>query len=311
MNMIIRVSNQIHTLFDILQDLNIKKVRENIVTYFINTIKSDCPVRESYFIIYNQILEKYILENNKINLDAIKPLLNESLKNKKVIIKEEQLIIPLIYCDKVLAMLFIISSDRISLRKALIKDIELYTKICGLIYYNAYMYNMAIKDPLTNTFNIRYFKYKLFEYFHNYKQINEKFSIILLDIDYFKHYNDKYGHQIGDMILQHLSTAINNIIDDDIIFARYGGEEFILLLPKYNRDSTIKFADRLRKSIKRIKISTKDYFWKITVSLGTSSFPDDANNPYDLIDFADISLYYSKKNGRDKVSNYYYDVKKT
>lgn len=132
----------------------------------------------------------------------------------------------------------------------------------------------------------------------------------MIDIDYFKHFNDKYGHQIGDEILKKLGGLLKKFTQNNGICARYGGEEFIILLPEFNANQTYLFADNLRQSIKNLKISNNDYFWKITASLGTATFPDDTKDINKLISFADTALYYSKSNGRNKVSRYKYDILK-
>ena len=235
----------------------------------------------------------------------------KSLNKKDIVVNSKSMVIPLIYSglgDIPLAFIYFNTSKKISNYNK--DEIDMGIKFCSLIYYNATVYNVAIRDPLTKIYNIRYFNQKLQEYYQNFKDTNDKMSIIMMDIDHFKHYNDKYGHQVGDQILRSMAAAIKGLIKDEGIFARYGGEEFILLLPDYNIQKSKIMAEKIRKEVEKIRVSNKDFFWRLTVSLGTCTFPDDSDNPEKLIRYADMSLYHSKMNGRNRISVYSYDVKK-
>ncbi|MBU1076554.1 MAG: GGDEF domain-containing protein [Spirochaetes bacterium] len=303
------MNKKISILIDLLQKLDINETINHILVYLKDHLKDLFPIKKILFIKYN-FSQQQFKPFKKMDIETITELLQRSFKEKSIIIDSSEIVIPLLHHDKPLAFIYIESNKRIN-TKIDIQALDLEAKLCSLIYYNVNLYNLAVKDPLTRIYNMRYFNYKLKEYFQDYQTKDEcKISIVMLDIDHFKHYNDKYGHQTGDKILQTITKTINAMIDDDILFARYGGEEFIFLLPNYGIKEALGFAEKIRNTIQQMRISTKEFFWRITVSLGVSTYPDDTSNPIDLINCADMSLYYSKKNGRNKVSAYAYDVKK-
>jgi len=301
---------QLNKLIPLLQNLDLNYVIENILSYFQSLLSLYFKVKYSEFIRYNYSLKKLFPFQKEISKQDEKILMH-ILKIKKVYIHDRTMVIPLIYAglgDKPLAFLYFKSSNKISgINK---KELDLEIKLCSLIYYNASIYNVAIRDPLTKIYNIRYFNYKLQEYCEKYRSKKNKMSLIMMDIDYFKHYNDKYGHQVGDQILKNLVSAINSVIKKQGIFARYGGEEFIVLLPDHDSIKAKLLGEKIRKQVQKLRISNKDFFWRLTISLGTSTFPDDAQTPERLVYCADISLYHSKTNGKNRTSVYSKDVKK-
>ena len=137
------------------------------------------------------------------------------------------------------------------------------------------------------------------------KSIDTEISLIMIDIDYFKLYNDGYGHQQGDDCLKQVSWELSKCIkrDSDLI-ARYGGEEFVAILSDTNLEGATHVAERMRKSIVKLAID-HEYIPDgniLTLSLGVAKLiPNAENNPEQLIKAADIALYRAKENGRNKV----------
>ena len=128
----------------------------------------------------------------------------------------------------------------------------------------------------------------------------------MMDIDNFKGVNDTYGHLTGDAILREVASCISNMVRKIDTPARYGGEEFVVILPETGKEDALIIAERLRKAIERIVVTTKDNV-KIspTVSMGIAEHPVDGVDAKVLIDAADKALYYSKNNGKNVVSIYY------
>ncbi|MCF6206697.1 MAG: cache domain-containing protein [Sulfurovum sp.] len=161
---------------------------------------------------------------------------------------------------------------------------------------------LAITDALTQLYNRRYFSEISVEMFHLGKRNREPLSVIMFDIDMFKHINDTYGHQVGDKVIVVLSTLVGQIKRASDIACRYGGEEFILLLPKTDRKGAFELAERLRKVIEDNKIVLEDgTVVKFTVSLGVSQV--DYENDKDIEDVirrADDAMYIAKRDGRNK-----------
>ena len=163
---------------------------------------------------------------------------------------------------------------------------------------------LAITDSLTGTFSRRYCLERLKEEIDRSAKFNLNFSILMIDIDHFKKYNDSFGHLVGDVILKDLSSIIKESIRSVDLVGRFGGEEFLVILPQTTKDATLITASRIQNSILNRHISAYDETLTITVSIGCSSFPDDSRELTELIDRADFALYRAKKTGRNKVCTY-------
>ncbi len=159
--------------------------------------------------------------------------------------------------------------------------------------------NMAYTDGLTALFNYRYFIRELEKEIKRGERYDYEISLIMIDIDDFKRVNDLFGHDIGNIVLKKLSEILSSGIRDIDIIARYGGEEFVILLPNTKKENAQILAERLRKNVKeRFEIDSQG-LPPITITLGISSFPQDATNMYELIKKADIALYTGKKVGKN------------
>jgi len=160
----------------------------------------------------------------------------------------------------------------------------------------------ATHDLLTGLYN-RQFLYEYFEIeLNRAKRKNLNISIIMLDIDFFKNFNDTYGHECGDQILQSISNLLNQNIRKSDIACRYGGEEFVILMPETTLEAAREVAEKLRKAIKSISLFRESETVKnITLSFGVSSFPRNGLTRMKIIESADKALYRAKREGRDKV----------
>jgi len=161
-------------------------------------------------------------------------------------------------------------------------------------------------DPLTTLYNRRYFSATSHKQFSSAKRYNKKLSMIMLDIDDFKHFNDMYGHQLGDKILKESSLIIKEVIRDSDTAARYGSEEFIILLSETNIDDAIVLAERIRVKIENNKIKTDDNTVNITMSLGVTQIDIDNDKIVeDTIKRCDKALYKAKEEGKNIISRIY------
>jgi len=122
----------------------------------------------------------------------------------------------------------------------------------------------------------------------------------MMDIDNFKTYNDKFGHIAGDIVLKTLSKVLQRFSENGII-ARYGGEEFSMFLPETSKVAAKKIAEDIRKAVKKEAIELRRVETNVTVSIGVSSFPEDAKVQDELILKADDRLYRAKRGGKDRV----------
>ncbi len=170
---------------------------------------------------------------------------------------------------------------------------------------NAMLYQrtteLAIKDSLTDLFLHRYFKERLEAELKRAYLKNYNVSLLMIDIDRFKNYNDKYGHTAGDIMLKRMADIFTQLVDPGDIVARYGGEEFAVLLFGKDRGQAEKIADAIRGKIEKEKFLLRREETHATVSVGVSGFPVDAKTGEALIKTADNNLYKAKKSGRNRV----------
>jgi len=162
-------------------------------------------------------------------------------------------------------------------------------------------FKMAVTDGLTNLFNIRYFKMLLeAETVMAKSDHTKRFTVIMSDVDHFKHFNDTYGHQIGDLVLREVASILKTSVRSSDLVARYGGEEMIVLLRGAGLKDGLGLAEKMRKSIEQHRITDKDNAYKVTVSLGVATFRygDDVDT---IIKRADEGLYKAKNAGRNRV----------
>ncbi|GAA0084357.1 diguanylate cyclase [Clostridium sp. CTA-7] len=162
------------------------------------------------------------------------------------------------------------------------------------------------KDGLTGVFNHRYFHDTLKEKITLSEKLKEKISMIFVDIDYFKHYNDLYGHQKGDEVLRCIGSILKKNIREHDIVARYGGEEFAIILPNTTEEEAILVADNIRHIIETTKFYGEENQPRgsLTASMGVSVYPDKAKNDVDLIKSADDALYRAKFFNKNRVETY-------
>lgn len=170
---------------------------------------------------------------------------------------------------------------------------------------NAQLYELAITDSLTKLFIRRHFEFLLDNEIKRSARYKHHISLLMMDIDNFKSINDTYGHQAGDEMLKKIANVIQATIRKIDMASRYGGEEFALILPETHKENARKIAERLRKKISEVSIHVKGgKEVSPTISIGIASYPVDAEDKLSLIGYADEALYFSKKMGKNCVSEY-------
>lgn len=155
---------------------------------------------------------------------------------------------------------------------------------------------LAVTDGLTGLWNHRRFQEELEAAYRNHSESGEPLSVIFLDVDHFKKYNDSYGHPAGDEVLKVVAQKIREASPDGAFAARYGGEEFAILLPGVDAEGSKVAAESVRKSI-------EGYDWPertVTVSLGVATLDDLAEDARSLLNLADMALYAAKQGGRNR-----------
>ena len=168
-----------------------------------------------------------------------------------------------------------------------------------------YQYKLATIDGLTELYNHRYFQDTLRKQIDIARRYNQAFSLIIIDIDFFKKFNDTYGHQAGDAVLRQVAKILKNNSRATDYVCRYGGEEMTIILPNTSAEDALFNANRICKAVAEtpFHLTPVDKV-NVTISLGVSTFPDNAQTPQDLIEWADKGLYYAKEHGRNQVGRY-------
>lgn len=161
----------------------------------------------------------------------------------------------------------------------------------------------AARDGLTGLFNHRHFRERLRGEIARSLREGTPLSLLIADIDQFKHCNDSYGHLPGDKILVSVARIIKDTIRVSDIPARYGGEEFAVILPNTDTVAAAATAERIREAVGRTPVDIGTAFSvRVTISIGVASLPSHAADDEALIQAADAAMYVAKRSGRNRVS---------
>jgi diguanylate cyclase (GGDEF)-like protein len=191
-----------------------------------------------------------------------------------------------------------------------VEDVELVRNIAGQAAlaldnarHHALVEDQARRDSLTGVFNHGYFLKQLSNAVDRARATHDFVSLIMLDIDFFKNYNDTYGHVIGDQVLCLIVEAIQVHIKQSDVVGRWGGEEFGIVLPETNVEQARQVANRIRETLAEMPLTdaTGRTFPKPTVSQGIATYPTMVADADALVDLADRMLYLAKEQGRDQV----------
>ena len=162
------------------------------------------------------------------------------------------------------------------------------------------MQRLATIDALTGLTNVRSLHKRFDEVLALARRHGRKLSFVLTDVDHFKSVNDTYGHPTGDAVLRGVSKLLLAEARDTDIVARYGGEEFAIVMPETDERGAMVIAERIRERVQQEHFQSEKGPFKVTISLGISTFPLEAGEKQALIDRADECLYYAKRNGRNR-----------
>jgi diguanylate cyclase (GGDEF)-like protein len=165
-----------------------------------------------------------------------------------------------------------------------------------------YQYKLATTDGLTELYNHRYFQDTLKKQIDISRRYEQEFSLIIIDIDFFKKFNDTYGHQVGDAVLKTVAQILKKNTRATDYVCRYGGEEMSIILPQTSKKEALINAQRICDAVAKtpLKVNNNTEV-NITISLGVSTFPYDGENSQKVIECADKALYYAKEHGRNQV----------
>ncbi|GFO55892.1 hypothetical protein GMSM_28990 [Geomonas sp. Red276] len=161
----------------------------------------------------------------------------------------------------------------------------------------------AVRDGLTGLFNHRYFQESLAQEISRAKRYQKQCSLIFMDVDHFKVYNDTHGHPEGDSLLKTLAGILKSGVRSSDVAARYGGEEFVLMLPETAKQDAMRIAESMRARVAEEPFPgrEKQPLGIVSVSVGVACYPDDGIDPPALLAYADRLLYEVKRSGRNRV----------
>ncbi len=165
-----------------------------------------------------------------------------------------------------------------------------------------HQYKLATTDGLTELYNHRFFQDQMKMQIAHCKRYDSQFSMIIVDIDHFKKFNDTYGHQAGDAVLKQVAQTLKNNTRATDIVCRYGGEEMSIVLTNTDKEEAIMNAHRICDAVAdRVFKLSATQTTHVTISVGVSTFPEDGETPQQIIEVADQGLYYAKEHGRNQV----------
>ncbi|MBU5612422.1 diguanylate cyclase [Geomonas azotofigens] len=161
---------------------------------------------------------------------------------------------------------------------------------------------LSIRDPLTGLLNRRHMEESLLREISRATRTNQPLSVVMMDVDHFKTFNDTFGHEAGDHVLKEVGLLLQKNVRDSDIACRFGGEEFTLILPEADCDIALEICNRIRNSVKALQlVMGRQHLGHVTISAGISVFPSDGDTIQQLLAAADEALYEAKEKGRDCV----------
>jgi len=251
--------------------------------------------------------------DRKVDLAAV-PELKEAYDGRKMIFRDvgEQsvAVVPMIAQDNVLGLIYVIGRNTgRPVSERTIRFFEIMASTAANALRNAQLFeeveHRARTDFLTGLPNHRYFQATLSAELGRAQRHSHPLSLLIIDLDYLKIVNDRFGHPSGDMVIRAVAETIRLGCRDFDFAARYGGEEFTVILPETPLPGAILVADRIREKIAQVEFAG---IGRITASVGVSNFPLNALSKEDLIRAADQALYIAKNGGRDRVAYFNYQL---
>ncbi len=288
------ISDQKKDLYTLIENYHLLKKNKQNQPRFMKFIQSlQFPLNEKSGLIFD-CLKKDALWIKKGNAQ---------LKNDPLIKKldlDEFIIAPLQVKGEIAAIFVVdnyITKKEISSED--FKIFKMFSEQAAGALENSYSFELTLTkahtDSLTGLWNYGYFQYRLDEELAKAKSTNQNVSVLMIDIDDFKKYNDNFGHVQGDKALKKISQTIKDNCRKIDVVCRYGGEEFSLILPANNKKEAYLLAERIRKSVTKNNILN----YRFTVSIGVANFPQDGSEKKKLTKKADDALYAAKNEGKN------------
>lgn len=259
--------------------------------------------------IKNPIVSLLESNNKPFTVSELKMLLPEATDLRVISSLNPSMVIPLVQHNHLNGILLL--GERITLAEDPgyseneKEQLEVIASLASIAINNAALIERASTDMMTHL-KLKYFFYNVLTDKLDYALTSDgHLSVIMFDIDFFKRFNDTYGHACGDYVLQTVAKIIKSSIRGQDMASRYGGEEFTVLLNNTKAEDAIIVAERIRSKVEQFDFCYEDQHVKVTISIGVTTFDTRENpvtSPKILVDQADQALYVSKRNGRNQVT---------
>lgn len=248
------------------------------------------------------ILYEVFLRQCTLHIKSNEEVLLKNDPLHELFLFNEAVLVPLWVKNQIIGVIFV---DNIITHKAIESSdkeiLEMFASQASLAIENSYLYEdtllKAHTDTLTSLWNYGFFSYRYDELFDSAVRFETNLSLIMLDVDNFKQYNDKYGHIDGDRALIAVAHIIKDQFRKDDVVCRYGGEEFVVILPGAEKAEAISIAERVRVCVANYSNLSR----QVTVSIGISSLEYGQGDKKALLEEADSNLYRAKRSGKNKV----------
>lgn len=320
--------NDLHLLNKISLDISETIDLKNFIVSVPKFVLGLGKVRKVLFYFYDDENKQFKLQNKEDNPAAVEELSidefytlfgfkDTELPETKVFTTSENKVVesvtdkssevvffPLVSRNKLLG--FLLMAEKIDLSNFTNYDISLLQSLVNHIAIslnNAQLYELAITDGLTKLYIQRYFMSRLEYEILRVKRYNTVFSLLMIDIDFFKNINDTYGHLVGDEVLKSIAKVFLSCVRQTDLVCRYGGEEFAIMLIECGREWAEKIAYRIKEEVEKTEFNIKGQILRLTVSIGVETYFKDATAE-EIIAHADKALYVAKTTGRNKVVVY-------
>lgn len=246
---------------------------------------------------------------NKKQPTTIKNVSKQTIDNKALVEEGVRSLAasPLFAEGKIIGILYVADFAKRDFSVREVRTLSLVSTLAALAIERAKLLaetkREAITDGLTGLYNHRHFITRLKEEVSRAVRYNQTISLIMMDVDNFKNFNDKFGHLEGNNLLVQIANILQRESRDGDIVARYGGEEFAVIMSQTRKEGAVVFAERTRKTIQsnQFKNLKKEPIETITISGGVASCPSDVSSFINLIEFADQALYRAKELGRNRI----------
>ncbi len=216
--------------------------------------------------------------------------------------------LPFLVQDRVIGFLCSYSSREDFIDQEKFSNFQVFCNQISIGLQKALLYEkvqkLSITDGLTKLYSHRYFKQRLEEELVLANRYSSQLSLLILDIDHFKHYNDNFGHVAGDHVLMEVARILREQSDMTHIVARYGGEEMVVVAPETTKEQAMEVAEKIRKTVESYSFTVGKETTNVTVSIGVATFPQDSQTSLDLISKSDKALYAAKARGRNRIVAY-------